>query len=50
MGKHLMDMVLARAREALPEAAANAAFVRGHHLDDEALVVWLRAQRILPDQ
>jgi hypothetical protein len=42
-----MDTVLTRAREGLPEASASAAFARGQRLDDEALVAWLQAERLL---
>jgi hypothetical protein len=50
VGRDQMDIVLARAREALPEAVARAAFARGQRLDDEALGAWLRTERILPGQ
>lgn len=50
VGRRQMDIVLARARAALPEATADAAFTRGQRLDHEALVAWLRADGILPGQ
>jgi hypothetical protein len=50
VSRRQMDIVLARARAALPEATANAAFTRGQRLDHEALVAWLRADGILPGQ
>jgi hypothetical protein len=46
VGRAQMDTVLTRA-EALPEASASDAFARGQRLDDEALVAWLQAERLL---
>ena len=48
VGRAQMDVMLARAREALPEADVTAAFARGQRLDDEALIAWLRTERVLP--
>ena len=50
VGRTQMDGMLARAREALPEADATAAFAHGQRLDDEALIAWLRTERVLPSR
>jgi hypothetical protein len=48
VGRAQMDVMLARARETLPEADVTGAFARGQRLDDEALIAWLRTERVLP--
>ena len=50
VGRAQMDGLLARARQALPEADATAAFAHGQRLDDEALIAWLRTERVLPSR
>ena len=45
-----MDSLLARARQALPEADATDAFAHGERLDDEALIAWLKTERVLPSR
>jgi hypothetical protein len=48
VGRAQMDAILARARELLPEADVTAAFAHGQRLDDQALIAWLRTERVLP--
>jgi len=43
-----MDGILARAREALPEAEVATALAHGQRLGDQELIAWLRTEHVLP--